>query len=149
MFCGNWTFNLLNPHLSNQNLKLTMIYKFRMVARAASAKTITQALVRYTDRWHASLRLNCTIIHLICACAPKIVRCTAFLYCLPLDSESLWGLVHSSNWRGFDTASKTTSALIQFSFIYIYKKILAERYTKFVARTNSVGISMKNKTSAS
>ena len=46
-----------------------MIYKFRMVARGG---TLIQALVRHADRGDASLRLNCAILQVIGAGAPKI-----------------------------------------------------------------------------
>lgn len=43
-----------------------------MATTAATATVLVEGLVRCADRRDASLRLNRTVFHITCACAPKI-----------------------------------------------------------------------------
>lgn len=98
-----------------------MIDKLSVVtAVSSSIELIEEALIWYTDRGNASLRLNCAIVHLTCACAPKIFRYAMLLHQPALNSQSFWGFINGNDRLGFGTATKTTSVLLQFKFIHIY-----------------------------
>lgn len=60
--------------------KLAMIHKFSRLA--ARAKMGIKGRIWRADWWDASLRLNCTIVHVTCAGAPKILCNTGFLHSL-------------------------------------------------------------------
>jgi hypothetical protein len=62
------------------------------------------------------LGMHCTILHITSTSAPKIVRFAWLFYWSFLNSQSLWWRIYRNNCRGFSTASKTTSALLQIRF---------------------------------
>lgn len=117
--CHNWSTLLIILWNGAKSIELAMIYKLRMIASTASA---TEALIRDTDWWKASLGLKCAVLHVTCAGAPKAIWYAWFLHHLALNSQSFWWLIHSNDWLGFITTTNTTSVLLQMMFIHVFHK---------------------------
>lgn len=99
------------------NKTLAVVHKLSRVARASwpSIKGLC-----WCANWrNTPLRLNSTVLHLICACTPKVLRYTRLFNCSALNSQTFWRFIHCNDWSGLSTASKTTSALLQIRFDHV------------------------------
>jgi hypothetical protein len=92
------------------NDQFTLIYKLIWIA-ATSCAMLIAGLRNRADRRQAPLRLDPAVVHLMSACAPKVLRQASLPYRAPLDPQPLGRLVDGCYWSWLGTATKATSAL--------------------------------------
>lgn len=118
---------------SRSGHKLTMIDKF-----GSSTRTRTPMYIKglwCTDWRHASLWLDCAVVHIKGACTPKIFWLAWFFHPLtPILYLFRWNIPWL-NYFGLQKACKPTSALFQMLYRSVKEHIRKHRLTKQPRKT--------------